>query len=81
MQTLAKINEFEKYNINVRFVPPMSDILTGRTKYDEKIISFDELLGREPIPPRQDLLKRNINKKVVMVSGAGGSIGSELCTF
>ena len=42
-------------------------------------IDIDDLLGRDIIPPNQDLLQRNIQDKVVLVTGAGGSIGSELC--
>lgn len=42
-------------------------------------MAVEDLLGRDPIPPRQDLLDANIRDKVVMVTGAGGSIGSELC--
>jgi hypothetical protein len=42
-------------------------------------ISPEDLLGRDAVPPREDLMQRNITGKVVMVTGAGGSIGSELC--
>ncbi len=46
---------------------------------DAREVGVDELLGREPVPPNKELLARNISGKSVMVTGAGGSIGSELC--
>ena len=42
-------------------------------------LEIDELLGREKVDPDKDLLQKNIKNKVVMVTGAGGSIGSQLC--
>jgi FlaA1/EpsC-like NDP-sugar epimerase len=46
---------------------------------DLKELDIEDLLGRDPVPPDPELLAKNINRKVVMVTGAGGSIGSELC--
>ncbi len=58
----------------------MSDIVSGKRKIDQfREVSVDELLGREPVEPIPELLSDNIINKVVMVSGAGGSIGKELC--
>ena len=45
---------------------------------DLRFLTIEELIGREPVPPIKDLMKKNIKDKVVLVSGAGGSIGSEL---
>ncbi|TOQ67305.1 nucleoside-diphosphate sugar epimerase, partial [Vibrio parahaemolyticus] len=56
------------------------DILTGKAKIDElKEVPIGDLLGRDPVQPQQVLMEANIKNQVVMVTGAGGSIGSELC--
>ena len=61
-------------------MPKISDILGGKSSIgDLKEVDVEELLGREPVPPNETLLAANITKKVVLVTGAGGSIGSELC--
>lgn len=61
-------------------VPDMQDIVAGKAKIDElKDVAIDDLLGRDPVTPQQSLMEANIRGKVVMVTGAGGSIGSELC--
>ncbi|TON14897.1 hypothetical protein CGH64_19830, partial [Vibrio parahaemolyticus] len=58
----------------------MTDIVSGKAKIDElKDVAIEDLLGRDPVAPQQVLLEANIKDKVVMVTGAGGSIGSELC--
>lgn len=58
----------------------MQDLLTGKSKIDElREIQIEDLLGREPVPPISRLLDINIRGKNVLVTGAGGSIGSELC--
>ena len=66
--------------IKVQTIPDMEDILQGNAKIDElREVHIEDLLGREPVLPNKDLLQTNILHKVVMVTGAGGSIGSELC--
>ncbi|MFL7023334.1 polysaccharide biosynthesis protein [Enterovibrio norvegicus] len=61
-------------------VPEMKDIVEGKAKIDElKDVDIDDLLGRDPVAPQQTLMEANIRDKVVLVTGAGGSIGSELC--
>ncbi|MEH0760291.1 polysaccharide biosynthesis protein [Vibrio sp. 16] len=61
-------------------IPNMEDIVEGRAKIDElKDVEVEDLLGRDPVSPQQSLMEANIKGKVVMVTGAGGSIGSELC--
>lgn len=61
-------------------VPDMKDIVEGKAKIDElKDVELEDLLGRDAVTPQQSLMEANINGKVVMVTGAGGSIGSELC--
>lgn len=61
-------------------VPDMKDIVEGNASIDElKDVPIEDLLGRDPVSPQQSLMEANIKGKVVMVTGAGGSIGSELC--
>lgn len=66
--------------VKVQTIPDMEEILQGNAKIDElREVKIEDLLGREPVLPNQSLLQKNILDKVVMVTGAGGSIGSELC--
>ncbi|MBY7971821.1 polysaccharide biosynthesis protein [Vibrio fluvialis] len=61
-------------------VPDMKDIVEGKASIDQlKDVAIEDLLGRDPVTPQQSLMEANILDKVVMVTGAGGSIGSELC--
>jgi FlaA1/EpsC-like NDP-sugar epimerase len=74
------IVELEPYAIELLSIPNIQDLLTGKSKIDElREIQIEELLGREPVPPITRLLDINIRGKSVLVTGAGGSIGSELC--
>ena len=69
-----------KTKISVRTLPSLSDIASGKvTLTDVRELDIDDLLGREPVKPNGLLLNRNTNNKTVLVTGAGGSIGSELC--
>lgn len=74
---------FEKigrYGVTVRTLPSMTDLAEGRvTISDLRDLEIDDLLGREPVMPNHILLAKNISSRVVLVTGAGGSIGSELC--
>ncbi|WP_246174562.1 polysaccharide biosynthesis protein [Pandoraea terrigena] len=77
---LQIINQLEPLKVEVRVIPGMSDLVDGVVKAEDiREVEIDDLLGREIVPPQQDLLKANILGKHVMVTGAGGSIGSELC--
>jgi FlaA1/EpsC-like NDP-sugar epimerase len=74
------IRLLEPYAIHVRSMPGLSDIAQGKVTFDVvQEVDVADLLGRDPIAPNQSLLHANIAGKVVMVTGAGGSIGSELC--
>jgi FlaA1/EpsC-like NDP-sugar epimerase len=74
------VAHLEPYALELLIVPDMSDIVSGKRNIDElREVSVDELLGRKPVKPIAKLLSANITDKVVMVSGAGGSIGKELC--
>jgi FlaA1/EpsC-like NDP-sugar epimerase len=66
--------------VHVRTLPGMSDLAAGRvTMSDVRELDIEDLLGRDAVSPDEALLHRLIRDKVVMVTGAGGSIGSELC--
>jgi FlaA1/EpsC-like NDP-sugar epimerase len=66
--------------LQVRTVPGMADLVSGKAEVsDLREVAIEDLLGRDPVPPQVDLMDANIRGKVVMVTGAGGSIGSELC--
>lgn len=72
--------ELEPLALELLSVPNFKDIASGKQKIDElQEVNIEDLLGRDPVPPISHLLKNNITDKVVMVTGAGGSIGSELC--
>lgn len=74
------VNNLEKIPIHVRTVPALADIVSGRAKIQElREIDIEDILGREPVHPDPQLLASCITGKSVMVTGAGGSIGSELC--
>jgi len=70
----------EGYPLHVRSVPGFMDLASGRVKVDDiQEVDIADLLGRDPVPAQDELLERCIKQRVVMVTGAGGSIGSELC--
>lgn len=74
------LSALSQHRIAVRTLPGLSDIATGKVSLsDVHDLDIDDLLGREPVMPNQILLAKNIVNKVVLVTGAGGSIGSELC--
>src|SRR5210317_162368 len=73
------LNDLNKHKVIVKTLPSIQDIVNGRVSVaDIKDLTIDDLLNREQIKPNLELLSKNINSKVVMVTGAGGSIGSEL---
>lgn len=74
------IDRLERLHCKVKLVPGMSDVMSGNIAFDSiREVEIEDLLGRESVEPDAALLGRNITGKVVLVSGAGGSIGSELC--
>ncbi len=79
-QRRAVVGKLENLSCEVLSIPGMSDLVEGRAQISSlKKVSIEELLGRDPVVPDGKLLTKNITDKVVMVTGAGGSIGSELC--
>lgn len=74
------LNELGRHNVHVRTVPTLGDLLSGRVRTtDVRELDIEDLLGRDPVAPNPELMDRHILGKTVMVTGAGGSIGSELC--
>ena len=74
------LKSLSAHKLSVRTLPHLSDIASGRiTVNDLRELDIDDLLGREPVKPNGLLLNRNTHGKTVLVTGAGGSIGSELC--
>lgn len=74
------IERLEPFPVKVRIIPPVADFASGNLRVsDIKDIDIDDLLGRDPVLPDNLLLPANIRNKVVLITGAGGSIGSELC--
>ena len=74
------IQSLRSLPVHIRTLPGLADLASGRvTVNDFKELDIEDLLGRDPVAPNAGLLARNLVGKVVLVSGAGGSIGSELC--
>lgn len=74
------INSLVGLPVHVRTVPKINELVGGSVAVSQiQDIDLDDLLGREPVPPHPELIDRCITGKVVMVTGAGGSIGAELC--
>lgn len=74
------INSLVDLPVRVRTIPKISELISSNALVSQiQDVDLDDLLGREPVPPHPELIDRCITDKVVMVTGAGGSIGSELC--
>ncbi|EIS3737976.1 nucleoside-diphosphate sugar epimerase/dehydratase [Aeromonas hydrophila] len=74
------IKALEPLSCEVLSIPGMADLVNGSARIDQlNEVSIDDLLGRDPVEPVIRLMEANITGKAVMVTGAGGSIGSELC--
>lgn len=74
------IESLRSFPVHVRTVPAMSDVASGRVSVqDIQELDLEDLLGRDAVAPDPELLSMNLAGKVVLVTGAGGSIGGELC--
>ncbi len=79
-QRMEVVNFLETLNVPVKTIPAIADIMSGKARIEEvRDVTLEELLGRDPVSPNQDLLELAVKEKHVLVTGAGGSIGSELC--
>nr|WP_218951705.1 nucleoside-diphosphate sugar epimerase/dehydratase [Acinetobacter sp. YH16040] len=74
------IESFDSADAKIMELPGVTQLVDGQVQVsDIREVDIIDLLGRDPVPPKPELLEKNIKNKVVMVTGAGGSIGSELC--
>ena len=74
---LERLSDFP---VHVQTIPEIRDLVTGKARVDDiRDVDVEDLLGRDAVPPDPRLLRASISGKTVMVTGAGGSIGSELC--
>ncbi len=74
------LKKLSKYPIEVKVLPSISSIVKGEVSIESiKKVKVEDILGRHAVEPKKSLLKKNISGKNVMITGAGGSIGSELC--
>jgi FlaA1/EpsC-like NDP-sugar epimerase len=74
------LNQMLQAKVSVRTLPSVSELVEGKVSTsDLRELDIEDLLGRDPVEPDAALLEKNITGKVVLVTGAGGSIGSELC--
>lgn len=79
-QRHAIIGRLQPLPAHVRTLPGMVDLASGKVSVaDFQELDIEDLLGRAPVQPDATLLAKNLRDKVVLVTGAGGSIGSELC--
>jgi len=76
----AVLDRLEPFSVHVQTIPSMPDIVEGNASVDQvQDVELEDLLGRDPVPPKAELFDACLQNKVVLVTGAGGSIGSELC--
>jgi FlaA1/EpsC-like NDP-sugar epimerase len=80
----AILNLLSQYKVKVRTLPPLAELVQGRDSgqvqaADLKELDLEDLLGRDPVTPNPLMMGKTVTGKTVMVTGAGGSIGSELC--
>jgi FlaA1/EpsC-like NDP-sugar epimerase len=74
------LNQVQKYPMQIKVIPSFKDLIEGTIEVNDlKTLSIIDLLGRDIVKPDLKLMSKNINNKVVLVTGAGGSIGSEIC--
>ncbi len=74
------LSQIRTSRVAVRTLPSVTDLAQGKVSIsDLRELDIDDLLGREPVIPNHILLAKNVRSKVIMVTGAGGTIGSELC--
>ncbi len=76
----AVLEYLSQFPVHVQTIPDVADLISGDARVDDiREVDVEDLLGRDPVPPDPELLSAAISGKRVMVTGAGGSIGAELC--
>jgi FlaA1/EpsC-like NDP-sugar epimerase len=79
-QRKKMLEKFEGCSVHVQTIPSMPELLSGKASIEQvRDVKIEELLGRDTVPSMASLMSKCITDKVVLVTGAGGSIGSELC--
>jgi FlaA1/EpsC-like NDP-sugar epimerase len=74
------LKKLSKYPVEVKLLPSLSSLVEGKISIENiRHVEVQDILGRVPVSPKSSLLKKNIQGKNILVTGAGGSIGSELC--
>lgn len=74
------LEQLSQYPVHVRTIPEIRDLVSGKSRVDDlSDVDVKDILGRDEVPPNQELLRASVTGKSVLVTGAGGSIGSELC--
>jgi FlaA1/EpsC-like NDP-sugar epimerase len=74
------LSQLEPLGVHIQSLPNLSDLISGKAQINELCdVDVSDLLGRDPVPPKPKLFASSIRGKCVLVTGAGGSIGSELC--
>jgi FlaA1/EpsC-like NDP-sugar epimerase len=74
------VEQYRKYQVQIKMLPVVEELVAGKVNiFDIKAVDIEDLLGRDPVPIDYSLIDQVIASQVVMVTGAGGSIGSELC--
>lgn len=73
------IEQLLVYPVHVKTIPSLHELISGKSITAIRNVQVEDLLGRDPVVPQPQLLQKTIHHKVVMVTGAGGSIGSEIC--
>ena len=74
------LKKLSKFPLEVKVLPSVDNIVNGEVTIDSiKHVQVEDILGRDAVLPKEELLKKNIKGKNVLITGAGGSIGSELC--
>ena len=74
------LKKLSKYPVEVKLLPSLSSLVEGKVSIESiRHVEVQDILGRVPVSPKSKLLKKNIQGKNILITGAGGSIGSELC--
>ncbi|MDI3323031.1 nucleoside-diphosphate sugar epimerase/dehydratase [Pontibacterium granulatum] len=72
------LHSLSDYSVHVKTVPSLPEIVSGEELDSLREVPLEDLLGRDPVPPKESLIQSSVTGKVVMISGAGGSIGAEI---